>query len=109
VPGAAVGVGVGIEHLRKSVVRAAPFLRKGRLVDGRPHKRMVEPHAGADLEQARFRCWSRRLEPDPELFGCPEHQPRIAQRIERGDQQQLSGRHGEWREPLPVALLDPAR
>ena len=108
-PGAAIGIDLGVGRLGERAVDALALLRRGRAVDRGAHERMPEAHLRAELDQARRRRRRRRVGRDPERGRRPPHQQRIADRLGRRDEQQQPRRRRQRRQPLPEALLDAAR
>ena len=109
VPGAAIGVDVGIGGLGERAVDALALLRRRRAVDRRTHERMTEAHLRAEIDQSRGGRRRGRVRPDAELGGRPPHQHRIPHRLRRSDEQQQPRRRRQRRQPLREALLDPPR
>ena len=70
---------------------------------------MTEPHLPAELDEPGRGRRRRGLDLDSELTCRPPHQHRVPEWLGRGDQQEQPRRWRERRQPLPEALLDPAR
>ena len=64
-PRPAVGISLGIRHLRDRRMRPPPLIRRSRRVGGGPDERMPELDAGAELTQPRLFGGRRRLRADP--------------------------------------------
>jgi hypothetical protein len=108
-PGAAIGVDIGIGGLGQRPVNALSLLRRRPALYRRPHQRMSEPHLRAELDQAPGRGGRGRVGPDAELRGRAPHQHRIPHRLSRGDEKQKPRRGRQRRQPLLEALLDAPR
>jgi hypothetical protein len=107
VPGAAIGVNVGIGGLGEGAVHVLPLTDRGGPVGHRAHQRMSEPDPRTEVDQVR-RCGrggSVGAEPEP-TGGAPE-QGGIAERFGRGRQEQEAGVGGQRPEPSKEALFDP--
>ena len=109
VPGAAIGVDVGIGGFGQRPVNALSLLRRCRALHRRTHERMGEAHLRAEIDQSGGGGRPSRVRPDAELRGRPPHQHRIPQRLCRGDEKQKPCRGRQRRQPLREALLDPPR
>ena len=109
VPGAAIGVDVGIGGFGQRPVNALSLLRRCCALHRRTHERMSEAHLRAEIDESRGGGRRGRVRPDAELRGRPPHQHRIPQRLCRGDEKQEPRRRRQRRQPLPEALLDPLR
>ena len=106
VPGAPVGVDVGIGDVGERPVDLAPFGGRGRSVDGRPDEGVPEPGMVAQLDQARGFGRARRLGWDAEsLHGAPEKWD-VADRFRRRDQQQPSGCRRQRCQPAEEAPFE---
>ena len=90
VPGAAIGIDVGIGGLGERAVDALALLRRRRAVDRRTHERMTEAHLRAEIDQTRGGRRRGRVRPDAELGGRPPHQHRIPDRLGRRDEKQAA-------------------
>ncbi len=77
-PGAAIGIDLGIGRVRQRTMHRLPVLRRGRPIDGRADQRVTKGHARADREQPVG--LGRRPDPDPEPLGRPPQQHRVADR-----------------------------
>ena len=108
-PGAAIGIDVGIRGVGEGLVDAPAILRRGRPVHRRPHERMAEAHLGAELDQVRAGGGAPAAASIPERGGRLPQQQRIADGLGRGDQEQESRRRRELGQSLLVAVLDAAR
>ena len=100
VPGAAIGVDVGIGGFGQRPVNALSLLRRCRALDRRTHERMTEAHLRAEIDQSRGGGRRGRVRPDAELRGRPPHQHRIPHRLCRGDEKQQPRRGRQRRQPL---------
>ena len=109
VPRPAIGIGTGIGGVRQSLVDVPALRGRRRPVDGRSHERMAEPHLPGEVDQSGRDRRQRRIGPDAELAGCPPHQHRIADRLDRRHREQQPGRWREGFQPPTEAVLDPAR
>ena len=108
-PGAAIGVDVGIGRLGQRPVNALSLLWRGRALHRRTHERMTETHLRTEIDQSRGGRWRRRVRPDAELRRRPPHQHRIPHRLFGGEQKQKPRRGRQRRQPLRKALLDSPR
>ena len=108
VPGAAIGIGVGVRGLREGLVDAPADLRRGRSVHRGPHQRMAEAHLGAELDQLRVGGRGARACVDPQRGGRLPQQERITHRLGRRDQEQKPRRRRQVRQALLEPLLDAA-
>ena len=86
VPGAAIGINVGVGGVREGAVDTLAFLWLGRPVYLRPGEWMTEPHLPAGLDQPGLgrRCRCRGL--DAELTSRTPHQNRVGYRFGRSYQ-----------------------
>jgi hypothetical protein len=109
VPGAAIGIGVGIGCLRQRAVDLAALLEPGRAVDGRANEGVTEDHARRERQQVfRLDGLCRRLR-DPQPFRRPPDERRISDRIGCRHEQQAPRVMRELRQPSREALLDARR
>ena len=83
VPGAAVGIELGIGDLRQRAMSFLSLVKRRRPIRRRAHQRVTKPHAGPELEQARLGCRRGSLGRDSESLGCLPHQHRFADRVGR--------------------------
>ena len=93
----------------RGLMRTPPLFGRGRAVDRRAQEGVAKGNPGAEREQARGFRRPHRLRAEIEALGRPPQQRRIADRLGRGDEQQPLALGGQTFDPLPEALLDPAR
>jgi hypothetical protein len=86
VPGAAIGIDVGVGRLGQRSVRAAAIRRRRRPIDRRAHQRMSKAHARTELDQSSNFGRRRRVEIEPKCLGCAPQQRWVTDRLRRGDQ-----------------------
>jgi hypothetical protein len=109
VPGAPIGVSVGVGSLAEHAVDALAFFRCRRAIDCRTHQRMTKANLGAEIDQAGGGRRRSRVRLDAELGGRPPYQQRVPDRLGRRHEEQEPGRCRQRRQPLTKDLLDPSR
>ena len=108
VPGAAIGVDVGIGGFGERVVDAVALLWRCRALHRRTHERMTEAHL------RRNRLVPRQRPAQPRPVRCRAPRPPATptpdpQRLFRGDEKQTARRRRQRRQSLAEARLDPPR
>ena len=108
-PGAAVGIGLGIGGLGQRLMDLLAVGHGGRPVCRRTQQRMTEPHPGTELDETRGQGGAGRVDPESESPGRAPQQGDVAERFGRRRQQEASRLGGQWLELPDEALLDPVR
>jgi hypothetical protein len=106
VPGASVGISLGVRCLCEGAVHTLSPFGSGRVVGGGAHKRMRERDAAGNLEQPGVHRRSGCRHVEPERLGGTVQQHGVAQRLGRcpEDEELRLGR--EQLEPARIALFD---
>jgi hypothetical protein len=109
VPRSAIGIDVWICRLGQRSVRLSPVAGRCGPIDRRPHQRMPEPHARAELDQPGALGRRDRVRSEPETPGRPPEHGDVAERLRSGGDQQPLRIARERMIPAEEALLDALR
>lgn len=109
VPGAPVGVALGVGGVGEGAVHRPQVRGLGAAPDRRAHQRVPEPHRGAQLEQPGGHGGRRRLGSDAQRAEGAPQQQLVADRLDRREQQQGTGVGGQRVDTPTEPLLDPGR
>ena len=109
VPGAAIGVGIRIAHLRQSFVYALSAVGRRRAVDRGANQGMAEPDDRPDLQQSRSFGERKRVGLKAERSARAKDQRGVTQRLGGREQHEALRRFGQLADALEVVAFDVRR